>query len=57
MGGASNALTYGVGSSEYANLVHNQFSFVKVPESIRFELTGKSRPWLHGQGRDSPHTG
>ena len=40
MGGASNALTYGVGSTEYANLVHNQFAFVKVPESIRFELTG-----------------
>ena len=34
MGGASNALTYGVGSTEYANLVHNQFAFVKVPESI-----------------------
>ena len=41
MGGASNALTYGVGSTEYANLVHNQFAFVKVPESIRFELVGK----------------
>ena len=40
MGGASNALTYGVGSTEYANLVHNQFAFVKVPESIRFELIG-----------------
>jgi 3-isopropylmalate/(R)-2-methylmalate dehydratase large subunit len=44
MGGASNALTYGIGSSEYANLVHNQFSFVKVPESIRFELIGKLDP-------------
>ncbi len=44
MGGASNALTYGVGSTEYANLVHNQFAFVKVPESIRFELTGSLDP-------------
>ena len=44
MGGASNALSYGVGSTEYANLVHNQFAFVKVPESIRFELTGKLNP-------------
>ncbi|MAK25762.1 MAG: aconitate hydratase [Euryarchaeota archaeon] len=44
MGGASNALTYGVGSTEYANLVHNQFAFVKVPESIRFELEGKLNP-------------
>ena len=44
MGGASNALTYGVGSTEYANLVHNQFAFVKVPESIRFELTGTLNP-------------
>jgi len=44
MGGASNALTYGVGSTEYANLVHNQFAFVKVPESIRFELEGELNP-------------
>ena len=44
MGGASNALTYGVGSTEYANLVHNQFAFVKVPESIRFELVGSLSP-------------
>ena len=44
MGGASNALTYGVGSTEYANLIHNQFAFVKVPESIRFELIGKLHP-------------
>ena len=44
MGGASNALTYGVGTSEYANLIHNQFSFVKVPESIRFELIGELDP-------------
>jgi 3-isopropylmalate/(R)-2-methylmalate dehydratase large subunit len=40
MGGASNALAYGVGSTEYANLAYNQFAFVKVPESIRFELIG-----------------
>ena len=40
MGGGSNALTYGVGSTEYANLVHNQFAFVNVPESIRFEMVG-----------------
>ena len=44
MGGASNALTYGVGSTEYANLVYNQFAFVKVPESIRFELMGTLNP-------------
>jgi len=44
MGGASNALTYGVGSTEYANLIHNQFAFVKVPESIRFELNGELDP-------------
>ena len=41
---ASNALAYGVGSTEYANLVHNQFAFVKVPESIRFELVGMLHP-------------
>ena len=44
MGGASNALTYGVGSTEYANLIHNQFAFVKVPESIRFNLVGSLDP-------------
>jgi len=44
MGGATNALAYGVGSTEYANLVHNQFAFVQVPESIRFELVGNLDP-------------
>jgi len=44
MGGASNALAYGVGSTEYANLIHNQFAFVNVPESIRFELVGSLDP-------------
>ena len=44
MGGASNALTYGVGSSEYASLVYSGFTFVKVPESIRFELVGALNP-------------
>ena len=44
MGGATNALAYGVGSTEYANLVHNQFAFVQVPESIRFELEGTLDP-------------
>ena len=44
MGGASNALAYGVGSTEYANLIHNQFAFLNVPESIRFELVGRLDP-------------
>ena len=41
MGGGSNALTYGVGATEYAALIHSGFTFVKVPEAIRFELTGE----------------
>ena len=41
MGGGNNALTYGVGATEYAGLIHSGFTFVKVPESIRFELTGQ----------------
>ena len=41
MGGASNALTYGVGATEYASLVYSGFTFVKVPESIRFDLVGE----------------
>jgi len=44
MGGASNALTYGVGATEYASLVYSGFTFVKVPESIRFELSGTLHP-------------
>ncbi len=44
MGGALGALAYGVGTTEYAALVHAGFTFVVVPESIRFELTGKLSP-------------
>jgi 3-isopropylmalate/(R)-2-methylmalate dehydratase large subunit len=43
MGGANNALTWGVGATEYAALVHSGFTLVEVPESIRFELTGRLR--------------
>ena len=41
MGGGSNALTYGVGATEYGALIHSGFTFVKVPETIRFELVGE----------------
>jgi len=41
MGGSLNALAYGVGATEYAALVHSGFTFVEVPESIRFELRGE----------------
>ena len=44
MGGGSNALAYGVGSTEYAAAIHSGYSFVKVPESIRFELKGELNP-------------
>ena len=44
MGGGNNALTWGVGATEYANLLHSGFTTVTVPESIRFELHGKLRP-------------
>lgn len=40
MGGVNNALAWGVGATEYANLVHSGFTQVEVPESIRFELVG-----------------
>ena len=40
MGGANNALTWGVGATEYAALVFSGFTMVEVPESIRFELVG-----------------
>jgi 3-isopropylmalate/(R)-2-methylmalate dehydratase large subunit len=41
MGGVNNALAWGVGTTEYANLVYNGFTQVEVPESIRFELVGR----------------
>ncbi|HUG51995.1 MAG TPA: aconitase family protein [Vicinamibacteria bacterium] len=41
MGGANGALAYGVGATEYAALVHSGFTFVEVPEAIRFELVGR----------------
>ena len=44
MGGGNNALTWGVGATEYANLVQSGVTFVEVPESIRFELTGELAP-------------
>ena len=44
MGGGSNALTWGVGATEYAGLIHSGFTCVQVPESIRFELVGALDP-------------
>jgi len=44
MGGCNNALAWGVGATEYANLLHNGFTLVEVPESICFELTGNLAP-------------
>ncbi len=41
MGGVNNALTWGVGATEYAALIYAGFTQVEVPESIRFELVGK----------------
>ena len=44
MGGGNNALTYGVGATEYAGLIRAGFTFVRVPEAIRFELVGELQP-------------
>jgi 3-isopropylmalate/(R)-2-methylmalate dehydratase large subunit len=44
MGGASGALAWGVGSTEYAALIYWGFTPIAVPESIRFELTGRLAP-------------
>jgi 3-isopropylmalate/(R)-2-methylmalate dehydratase large subunit len=40
MGGASGALAWGVGATEYAALIYWGFTPIAVPEAIRFELTG-----------------
>jgi 3-isopropylmalate/(R)-2-methylmalate dehydratase large subunit len=44
MGGGNNALTWGVGATEYAALIYSGFTVVEVPQSIRFELTGTLSP-------------
>ena len=44
MGGASGALAWGVGATEYAALLYWGFTPLAVPESIRFELQGKLPP-------------
>jgi 3-isopropylmalate/(R)-2-methylmalate dehydratase large subunit len=44
MGGASGSLAWGVGTTEYAALLHWGFTPIEVPETIRFELTGELRP-------------
>jgi 3-isopropylmalate/(R)-2-methylmalate dehydratase large subunit len=44
MGGSLGALAYGVGATEYSALVVSGFTFVEVPETIRFELEGALRP-------------
>ena len=41
MGGVNNSLAWGVGATEYANLVQSGFTTVEVSESIRFELVGE----------------
>jgi 3-isopropylmalate/(R)-2-methylmalate dehydratase large subunit len=44
MGGASGALAWGVGATEYAALIYWGFTPISVPETIRFELEGALRP-------------
>jgi len=44
MGGASGALAWGVGATEYAALIYWGFTPIAVPEAIRFELTGTLPP-------------
>jgi 3-isopropylmalate/(R)-2-methylmalate dehydratase large subunit len=44
MGGASGALSWGVGATEYAALIYWGVTPIAVPEAIRFELTGRLPP-------------
>jgi len=44
MGGGNNAITWGVGATEYAALIASGSTFVEIPQSIRFELTGRLAP-------------
>jgi len=44
MGGGNDALAWGVGATEYAALLASGATFVRVPETIRFELRGPLAP-------------
>ena len=56
MGGASGALAWGVGSTEYAALAATGASRRSwCRESIRFELIGALARRRHREGRDAPH--
>lgn len=44
MGGGNNAFAFGVGATEYAALIHGGYTFIRVPESVRFELKGRLGP-------------
>jgi 3-isopropylmalate/(R)-2-methylmalate dehydratase large subunit len=44
MGGGNGALAWGVGATEYAALIQSGFTVLRVPESLRFELTGRLQP-------------
>jgi 3-isopropylmalate/(R)-2-methylmalate dehydratase large subunit len=41
MAGGNNSFGFGVGATEYANLIHSGFTSITVPESIRFDLIGE----------------
>lgn len=41
MAGGNNSFGFGVGATEYANLIHSGFTSITVPESIRFDLVGE----------------
>lgn len=41
MGGCLNALTFGVGATEYAALAYSGLTLLTIPEAIRFELVGE----------------
>jgi 3-isopropylmalate/(R)-2-methylmalate dehydratase large subunit len=44
MGGGSNALSFGVGATEYAALVKAGFTCSTVAETVRFDLVGALKP-------------
>lgn len=44
MGGGNNAFAFGVGATEYAALIESGFTFISVPQSVRFELRGELKP-------------
>jgi len=47
--GALNAAATGIGASEMAYVIHTGELWFRVPETIRFEINGRLKEWIHSK--------